>query len=178
MTDDNAASRSRKSLVDAVTGKAKEVAGALAGKDDLAQEGQLQQADAQTRRDANSREALADAAARESVDELRTEQRQADQIRHEAYRDAEQEERVITGQIEAEKAQAEQRARRQEQAERARSAAEAQSVADHAATDAARLRGEAVVDEARADEDARRLDAQADDAERAAAALRTGTDAP
>lgn len=71
MSDIGKAGEARRGLVDAVAGKAKEVAGALTGKDDLTQEGQLQQADAQTRREANSRDAIADAAAQEAVDELR-----------------------------------------------------------------------------------------------------------
>ena len=177
MTDDNAARESRRTLIDSVAGKAKEVAGALTGKDDLAQEGQLQQADAEVRREANSREALADAATRESVEQLRAEQRDAEDLKHEAYRDAGAKERVIAGQIETEKARAEQRALQLEQAERARSEDAAASEARQAAADAARLRDEAVVAEVEADEQAARLDADADDAERAAAALRTKTDA-
>ncbi|MDT4908923.1 MAG: hypothetical protein QOI69_2164, partial [Pseudonocardiales bacterium] len=54
MTNDDTAHEARKGLLDSIAGKAKEVAGALAGNDTLAEEGQLQQADAAARREANS----------------------------------------------------------------------------------------------------------------------------
>jgi uncharacterized protein YjbJ (UPF0337 family) len=57
----NRAGEARKGLFNTMAGKAKEVAGALSGNDELATEGQLQQAGAQARKDANSREAIADA---------------------------------------------------------------------------------------------------------------------
>jgi uncharacterized protein YjbJ (UPF0337 family) len=65
------AADARKGLFDTMAGKAKEVAGALSGDDDLATEGQLQQAGAQARKDANSREAVANASAGQALDELR-----------------------------------------------------------------------------------------------------------
>ena len=49
MSNDKAA-EAREGLFDSVAGKAKEVAGAVSGKDDLVEEGQLQQAEAQRRK--------------------------------------------------------------------------------------------------------------------------------
>lgn len=62
MTDDNAA-QTRKSFVDSVKGKAKEVAGAVTGNDSLTAEGQLEQTQAKERRDASRVDAEADAEA-------------------------------------------------------------------------------------------------------------------
>jgi uncharacterized protein YjbJ (UPF0337 family) len=64
MTDENAATRRR--LVDKLTGKVKEVAGNLAGKRDLAAEGELQQARAAEARRAARLEAEAEQAADEA----------------------------------------------------------------------------------------------------------------
>ena len=46
---DSTADEARKGLLGSITGKAKEVAGALTGNDSLAAEGQLQKAEAQAR---------------------------------------------------------------------------------------------------------------------------------
>jgi uncharacterized protein YjbJ (UPF0337 family) len=62
MTDDNAA-QTRKSFVDSVKGKAKEVAGAVTGNDALTAEGQLEQTQAKERRAASRLGAEADAEA-------------------------------------------------------------------------------------------------------------------
>ena len=51
-----------KGVVEGVKGKAKEVGGALVGRDDLQREGQAQQDKADAQRDAAKREAEADAA--------------------------------------------------------------------------------------------------------------------
>ena len=53
------AEEARKGLFDSVAGKAKEVAGAVIGKDDLVEEGQLQQAGAVHRKAAAAAEAVA-----------------------------------------------------------------------------------------------------------------------
>ena len=66
------AAHAREGLFDSVAGKAKEVAGAVTGKDDLVEEGQLQQAEAQRRKAAVADEAIADAQRDEAARELRT----------------------------------------------------------------------------------------------------------
>jgi uncharacterized protein YjbJ (UPF0337 family) len=61
MTEHDKADQARKGLIDSVKGKAKEVAGAVIGNDSLTAEGQLEQTQAQERKEANSVEAVADA---------------------------------------------------------------------------------------------------------------------
>jgi uncharacterized protein YjbJ (UPF0337 family) len=63
MTAHDKADQARKGLIDSVKGKAKEVAGAVTGNDSLTAEGQLEQTQAQQRKEANSVEAVADAEA-------------------------------------------------------------------------------------------------------------------
>jgi uncharacterized protein YjbJ (UPF0337 family) len=62
MSEDKAG-QARKGLVDSVKGKAKEVVGAVTGNDSLTAEGQLEQTQAQERREANTVEAVANAEA-------------------------------------------------------------------------------------------------------------------
>ena len=63
MSEHNKADQARKGLIDSVKGKAKEIAGAVTGNDSLTAEGQLEQTQAQQRKEANSVEAVADAEA-------------------------------------------------------------------------------------------------------------------
>jgi uncharacterized protein YjbJ (UPF0337 family) len=63
MTAHHKADQARKGLIDSVKGKAKEIAGAVTGNDSLTAEGQLEQTQAQQRKEANSVEAVADAEA-------------------------------------------------------------------------------------------------------------------
>ena len=63
MTEQPKADQARKGLIDSVKGKAKEIAGAVTGNDSLTVEGQLEQTQAQQRKEANSLEAVADAEA-------------------------------------------------------------------------------------------------------------------
>ena len=66
MTEHDKADQARKGLIDSVKGKAKELVGAVTGNDSLTAEGQLEQTQAQQRRDANSVEAVADAEAEQA----------------------------------------------------------------------------------------------------------------
>ena len=68
MSNDKAA-EAREGLLDNVKGKAKEVAGAVSGRDDLVEEGQLQQAEARNRKAALADEAVADAKREEAAQE-------------------------------------------------------------------------------------------------------------
>ena len=63
MTEHSKADEARKGLIDSVKGKAKEIVGAVTGNDSLTAEGQLEQAQAKERKEANSVEAVADAEA-------------------------------------------------------------------------------------------------------------------
>src|SRR3954468_23391852 len=67
MVDVSPAEEARKGLLGSLAGKAKEVAGAVLGNDSLAGEGQLQQAEAQARKEGDGREAVR---AREAVAEV------------------------------------------------------------------------------------------------------------
>ena len=66
MTEHSKAGEARKGLIDSIKGKAKEIAGAVTGNDSLTTEGQLQQAQAQERKEANSVESVADAEAEQA----------------------------------------------------------------------------------------------------------------
>ena len=63
MTEHHKADQARKGLIDSVKGKAKEIVGAVTGNDSLTAERQLEQTQAQQRKEANSVEAVADAEA-------------------------------------------------------------------------------------------------------------------
>ena len=63
MTKHDKADEARKGLIDSVKGKAKELLGAVTGNDSLTAEGQLEQTQAQQRKEANALEAVADAEA-------------------------------------------------------------------------------------------------------------------
>jgi uncharacterized protein YjbJ (UPF0337 family) len=63
MSEHEKAEQARKGLVDSIKGKAKEIVGAVTGSDSLTAEGQLEQTQAQQRKEANSVEAVADAEA-------------------------------------------------------------------------------------------------------------------
>jgi uncharacterized protein YjbJ (UPF0337 family) len=63
MSEHEKAEQARKGLIDSIKGKAKEIVGAVTGNDSLTAEGQLEQTQAQQRKEANSVEAVADAEA-------------------------------------------------------------------------------------------------------------------
>ncbi len=165
----------RRGLFDSVAGKAKEVAGAVTGNSDLAEEGQLQQADAQARKEANSREAIADASARQAAEELREKTQDAAKNKHDAYTHAEHQEQAAARDAAVEKARAETDAVRQEIAGRRQAEFEADAKARASATEAAQLAAEATLTERNALEEQDRLESEAADAERRAAALRAET---
>ena len=63
MSKHEKAKQARKDVIDSIKGKAKEIVGAVTGNDSLTAEGQLEQTQAQQRKEANSVEAVADAEA-------------------------------------------------------------------------------------------------------------------
>src|SRR5687767_9467376 len=71
MTKHEKADQARKGLIDSVTGKAKELAGAITGNDSLTVEGQLEQTQAQQRKEANAVAAVGDAQAASAHAEAR-----------------------------------------------------------------------------------------------------------
>ena len=99
MSNDKAA-EAREGLFDSIAGKAKEVAGAVSGKDDLVEEGQLQQAEASNRKAAVADEAIADAKREEAARELRETSREAAEQKGAAQAQAQREESVVERQRE------------------------------------------------------------------------------
>jgi uncharacterized protein YjbJ (UPF0337 family) len=70
LTEHDKAGQARKSLMDSVKGKVKEVVGAVTGSDSLTKEGQLEQIQAQARKEANAVDAVADAEAAQAREEI------------------------------------------------------------------------------------------------------------
>lgn len=70
MSENNTSGQARKGLFDSVKGKAKEIVGAVTGNDSLTAEGQLEQSQAQERKEANTVEAVADAETNQADKEL------------------------------------------------------------------------------------------------------------
>ena len=66
MSDHEKAGQARKGLIDSIKGRAKEIVGAVTGNNSLTAEGQLEQTQAQQRKEANSVEAVADAEAEQA----------------------------------------------------------------------------------------------------------------
>src|ERR1700712_5738863 len=66
VSEHDKSNEARKGLIDSVKGKAKEIAGAVTGNDSLTAEGQLEQTQAQERKEANSMQAVADAEAEQA----------------------------------------------------------------------------------------------------------------
>src|SRR5918997_7010310 len=102
MSNDRAA-EAREGLLDSVAGKAKEVAGAVSGKDDLVEEGQLQQAEARKRKAAVAEEAIAEAKGEEAVEEVRETSQEAAQQKNAARTQAQREESEIERQRQSER---------------------------------------------------------------------------
>jgi uncharacterized protein YjbJ (UPF0337 family) len=127
MSNDKAA-EAREGLFDGVAGKAKEVAGAVSGKDDLVEEGQLQQAEARHRKDAVADDAVADAKREDASEELRETSLESAQQEGRARAQAAREENVI------------ERQRENERADAVRDAEQQIAAADH---EAAQLRAQA-----------------------------------
>jgi uncharacterized protein YjbJ (UPF0337 family) len=166
------AGEARKGLFDTMAGKAKEVAGALSGNDELATEGQLQQAGAQARKDANSREAVADMDAGQAIAELRERTDDLTEDQRQAHAVAGQREQAIVQAGAAAKADAEVNAQRQQQAESRHAERDADAIARASAADAARLDAEALNAERQAKQRQDDLDSRAAHAEHQAAQLR------
>lgn len=77
MGEHEKADEARKGLIDSIKGKAKEIAGAVTGNDSLTAEGQLEQAEARARREADTTEAVADAESESAADLLSSARHQA-----------------------------------------------------------------------------------------------------
>jgi uncharacterized protein YjbJ (UPF0337 family) len=175
MSNDKAA-EAREGLFDSVAGKAKEVAGAVTGKDDLVEEGQLQQAEARNRKAAVADEAVADAKREEAAQELSEANQEAAQQQSAAQAQADREEAVAQRQRASEHAVAEREAEQVEAAGEAAAERRADEVAESRVRDAAALAADATTTEQQAAAEQVRLEREAAAADQQAAQLRADTE--
>jgi len=110
MTESGKADQTRKGLIDSVTGRAKEVAGAVTGNDSLTAEGQLEQTQAQMRKEASRTEAVADAEAAKAKGEATEAKLQGASARAAVNSEAASEETAIRTERAAQKQAADQSA--------------------------------------------------------------------
>jgi uncharacterized protein YjbJ (UPF0337 family) len=171
MTNDKAA-EAREGLLESVTGKAKEVAGAVTGNEELVEEGQLQQAEALNRKEAAAYEAIADAERTLAADELRKSSREADAQKQAAHDAAAWEQAHVKKQRDSEYlAAARDGERQQVQGDKA-ARAHADEVAEAGLREAAAIAEEADATEQEAQAEKSRLEREAAAAEEHAAQLR------
>jgi len=170
------ASESREGLFDSVTGKAKEVAGAVSGKDDLVEEGQLQQTEAANRKAAVAEDAIADAKREEAAQELGEANREAAEDRGAAREQAQRQESVVEQQREGEHAVAAKDADQQEAAGRAAAEQQAGQLAESRLREAEAMTTDATATEEHATEEQLRLQREAAAADQEAARLRAETE--
>lgn len=166
------AAEAREGLFDSVAGKAKEVAGAVTGKDDLVEEGQLQQAEAKHRKAAVADEAVADAKRQEAAQELRDTSHEAAAEKEAAHDQADLAQRAVDRERAEEHAEAEQQAARQEAVGRRDAEQRADALAESRLQDAEALAADASSTEQQAAADQQRLEREAAAAEHQAAQLR------
>jgi uncharacterized protein YjbJ (UPF0337 family) len=108
MSEHDKADQARKGLVDSMKGKAKELFGAITGNDSLTAEGQLEQTQAQERKEANSVEAVADAEAAQASREAAAARQEGAEVRAAVGAEAAAVEHSIRAQQAGEKRAAEQ----------------------------------------------------------------------
>jgi len=126
MTKHDKADQARKGLIDSVKGKAKELVGAVTGNDSLTAEGQLEQTQAQERKDANSVEAVAEAEAEQAHAEAADAKLEGAQERVAVNAEAAAVERSVRAQQDAQKRAAEQAGAQNAATEKAQAELDAQ----------------------------------------------------
>ncbi|MCW2844188.1 MAG: hypothetical protein JWN22_2104 [Nocardioides sp.] len=174
MSDDTAA-QARKGLLDNISGKAKEVAGAVTGKDDLVQEGQLQQAEARERKAAVADEAVAQAKRDEALQDVQESNVEAAQRKNAARAAAERQESAVERQRADEHAVAERTGDRQEAVGLVAAEQRADELAATRLDEADQIEQDADAAERRAAIEATRLEREAAIADQKAAELRAET---
>ena len=127
MTERSKPDEARKGLIDSVKGRAKEIIGALTGKDALTAEGQLEQTQAKERKEANSMEAVADAEAAQAHAEATEARVEGAQERIAVNAETAAVERSVRDRQAAQKRAAEQAARQDAAREKARADVDAQA---------------------------------------------------
>lgn len=144
---ENMADQARKGLIDSVKGKAKEIAGAVTGNDSLTAEGQLEQTQAQERKEANSVAAVADAEAAQALADAKEAKLEGAQERSAVSAEAVDAKNAVRNENLADKQAAEQAGR--EEAAREKAKADAEAKRDVAAAQAEeRVNVEAATDDA------------------------------
>lgn len=133
MSEHDKADQARKGLIDSVKGKVKEVAGAVLGNDSLTAEGQLEQTQAQQRKEANSVEAVADAEAAQARTEAAEAHIEGAQERTAVSAETAQVESAIRSQQVAARTVAEQAGRQQAANEKSQAEFDAQREVQQAA---------------------------------------------
>lgn len=174
MSNDRAA-EAREGLLGSVTGKVKEVAGAVGGNDDLVEEGQLQQVEARNRKDAIAGEAIADAEREEAGQELRDASREAAEEKGAAHADAAREKADVQRQRDREHSVAADEADLLEAEGRSAAKQHADELAESGLRDADALTADASSTEQQAAAEKLRLEREAAAAEQEAAKLRAQT---
>ena len=170
------AAEAREGLFDSVTGKAKEMAGAVSGNDQLVEEGQLQQAEADKRKGAVADEAVADAKRQEAAQEVREHTRETAELKQQARVEAAREESEVEAQRKADQAAAEREAQLQEAAGREAAEERADDLAESRIQEATAVAADAADTEKRAAAEQQRLQREAAAAEQQAAQLRADTE--
>jgi uncharacterized protein YjbJ (UPF0337 family) len=170
------AAEARAGLLGSIAGKAKEVAGAITGKDDLVEEGQLQLAEARRRKAALADEAVADAKLSKAAQELDETSRETAEQTKAAGAQAEREKSVVERQRASEHVAADQDAVRQEATDRTAAQETADKLADSRLREADVIATEATEIERQAAEDKLRLEREAAAADHQAAQLRAQTE--
>jgi len=171
MSNDRA-SQAREGLVDGIAGKAKEFVGAVTDKDDLVQEGQLQQEESRNRKEAVAEEAIADAKREEATDSYRKVTHEAADLKDEARAEADREKSEADRQRAKERQAAEREAALNEAAGKEAAEERADDLAASRLDEADKAEAEAEVTEMRADAESIRLEQEAAADEQHAAQLR------
>jgi uncharacterized protein YjbJ (UPF0337 family) len=174
MSNDKAA-EAREGLLDSIAGKAKEVAGAVSGRDDLVEEGQLQQAEAKNRRAAVAEDAIADAQRDEAVQEMREGSLEAAREKGTAQAEAQRETSVIEQQRAREDAAAAREAAAQEAVGAQAAEIRADQLTETRVREAEALAAAATSTEQQAAAEKTRLEREAAAADQQAAQLRAQT---
>jgi uncharacterized protein YjbJ (UPF0337 family) len=175
MTDDPAA-QAREGLLDTIKGKTKEVAGAVTGNADLVEEGQIQQAEADRRKQAVADEAIAGVARQEADQELREANAEVNRDDAAARAEADRKERLAEQQRAAQHALADGDAKRQEAAGLEDAEELGDQVAETRFQEAEDLSAQAAATEQRTAAEAIRLQHEADAADKQADQLRLQTE--
>ena len=175
MANDKAA-EAREGMMDNLAGKAKEVAGAVTGRDDLVEEGQLQQEEAKNRKQAVADEAIADAKREEATEELVDVNREANEQERAARAQADREKAAAEQEQAREQSAADRAAQRQEEAAEPVAQAKGDAVAETRLHEAERLEEHADQTEAEAADESARLQREAAADQRRAAELRAQTE--